>query len=140
MGGAVPASDIYALGLAVCRGMTARDPAVLLREGARLHLRAALGVSEAFAAVIARMLDPSLERRYPDAKALDADLARLAGVRLPPARAVEEPRPSREITTPREPRQPAPRAADESRPRRGARPLILAGVGLALVTSRCWRP
>ena len=49
MGGAIPASDIYALGLAVCRGMTGRDPAALLREGAKLQLRDALGVSEAFA-------------------------------------------------------------------------------------------
>ena len=88
MGGAVPASDIYALGLAVCRGMTAKDPAALLREGARVQLRAALGVSEAFAAVLARMLDASLERRYADARALEADLARLAGVRVAPARSL----------------------------------------------------
>ena len=68
MGGAVPASDIYALGLAVCRGMTAREPAALLRDGARMQLRGALGASEAFAAVLARMLEPSVERRYPDAR------------------------------------------------------------------------
>lgn len=115
MGGAVPASDIYALGLAVCRGMTERDPAVLLREGARVPLRGALGVSEAFAAVVARMLEPSLERRYPDVRALDADLSRLAGVRGAPAQ------------------QPAGRAAEAPRPRRGARPLILAGGALALM-------
>jgi outer membrane biosynthesis protein TonB len=115
MGGAVPASDIYALGLALCRGMSAKDPAVLLREGARVQLRGALGVSEAFAAVLARMLEVSLERRYADARALEADLARLAGVRVaaaqpPPARADEEPR---------------------HRP--GARPLVIAGAALALV-------
>jgi hypothetical protein len=135
MGGAVPASDIYALGLAVCRGMTARDPAVLLREGARLHLRAALGVSEAFAAVVARMLEPSLERRYPDAKALDVDLARLAGVRLPPVRAAEEPKPARVAAASGVPPQPAERAVDEPRPRPrpGARPLVLAGAALGLV-------
>jgi hypothetical protein len=138
MGGAVPASDIYALGLAVCRGMTARSPAGLLREGARVQLRAALGVSEAFAVVLARMLEPSLERRYPDARALEADLARLAGVRAapapqPPARAAEEPRPSRVATASRVPPQPLERAAEESRPPRSARPVILAGVALALV-------
>jgi len=115
MDGAVPASDIYALGLALCRGMTEKDPAVLLRDGARLQLGGALGVSEAFAALLARMLDPSLERRYTDARALEADLAKLAGVRVAPA-------------------QPPPaRAAEEPRPRRSTRLLILAGVALALM-------
>jgi glutathione S-transferase len=46
--------------------MTGRDPVLLLREGARMQLRGALGASEAFAAVIARMLEVSLERRYPE--------------------------------------------------------------------------
>jgi serine/threonine-protein kinase len=101
MGGAVPASDIYALGLAVCRGMTAKDPGVLLRDGARAQLRTALGVSEGFAAVLARMLEPTLEKRYPDVRALDADLARLSGgwaapAHVPaPARPVDEPPPAR---------------------------------------------
>jgi hypothetical protein len=114
MGGALPASDIYALGLAICRGMTGREPAPLVREGARMQLRAALGVSEAFAAVIARMLDVSLERRYPDVKALDVDLARLAGEPVGPAQ------------------QPQVRGEEPREPRR-ARPLLLAGVALALV-------
>lgn len=113
--GAVPASDIYALGLAVCRGMTARDPATLLREGAKMLLRGALGVSEAFAAVLSRMLEVSLERRYADARALGADLARLAGVRVPAAQ------------------QPATQEAEEPPPRRGARPLIIAGVVLVFI-------
>ncbi len=117
--GAVPASDIYALGLAVCRGMTARDPAPLLREGAKVLLRGALGVSEAFAAVLARMLEPSLERRYTDARALGADLARLAGVRVP---AAPQPAP-----------QTSARPAEEPRPQRSTRPLILAGVVLSLI-------
>jgi len=115
MGGAIPASDIYALGLAVCRGMTGWDPVVLLREGAKAQLRDALGVSEVFAAVLARMLEPSLEKRYTDARVLDTDLARLAGVRVAPAP------------------QPPARAAEEPRPRRNARPLILAGVALAVI-------
>ncbi len=110
-----PASDIYALGQAVCRGMTGRDPAVLPYEVARVQLRDALGVSEAFAAVLARMLDTSPERRYVDAKALDADLARLAGVRVAPAQ------------------QPPEQEVEEPRPRRSARPLVIAGVALALV-------
>jgi len=120
MGGAIPASDIYALGLAVCRGMTGKDPTILLREGAKVQLRDALGVSEAFAAILARMLETSLERRYADARALDADLARLAGVRVAGVRVA--------------PAQQTPaRAAEEPRPRRSARPLIFAGVALALI-------
>jgi len=115
MSGPVPASDIYALGLAICRGMSAKDPAVLLGEGARVLLRGALGVSEAFAAVLARMLEASLERRYADAKALETDLAKLAGVRGVPVQ------------------QSPARAIEEPRPRRSARPLILAGVVLALL-------
>jgi len=114
-GGAVPASDIHALGLAVCRGMTAMDPAVLLREGAKVQLRGALGVSEAFSAVLARMLETSPDRRYADARALGADLARLAGVRVPAAQ------------------QPSEQTAEAPRPRRSTRPLILAGIVLALV-------
>lgn len=112
--GAVPASDIYALGLAVIRGMAAENPAVLLREGSRMQLRAALGAGEAFTSVIARMVEPALERRYPDLQALEADLARVAGGRVIP------------------PQQPA-RAAEEPRPSRSARPLVLAVVCLALV-------
>jgi len=115
MGGAVPASDIYALGLAICRGMTGGDPAALLREGAKGQLRDALGVSEAFATVLARMLEAAPERRYADARALDADLARLAGVRVVSGQ------------------QLAVQEAEEPRPRRSARPLIIAGVALALV-------
>ena len=142
MGGAVPASDIYALGLAVCRGMTERDPAVLLREGARVRLRGALGVSEAFAAVLARMLEPSLERRYPDARALDADLARLAGVRGAPA---QQPRGtgSRGASAPA--RRPSP---DPGRRRPGAHGAHGAGgghaasaqpAGAGTISARCAR-
>jgi len=125
MGGAIPASDIYALGLAVCRGMKGWDPAVLLREGAKVQLRDALGVSEALAAILSRMLEASLEKRYTDARTLDADLARLAGVRAAPA---QQP-PALAAPT----QQPPAPAAEEPRPRRSARPLILAGVALALV-------
>jgi serine/threonine protein kinase len=113
-GVAVPASDIYALGLATLRGMTSEDPAELLREGAKQRLRDALRVSEAFAVVLAQMLDPSLERRYPDAQALEADLAKLAGARVAAAQ------------------QPA-QAAEEPRTRRSPRPLVLAGLVLALM-------
>jgi hypothetical protein len=100
-GTAVPASDIYALGLAILRGMTREDPAELLGEGAKQRLREALQVSDAFASVLAQMLEPSLERRYADAQALEADLARLAGVKVvaapQPAQAAEEPQPQRRV-------------------------------------------
>lgn len=75
----VPASDIYALGLSIVRGMTAEDPAGLVGEDSRTRLRDALGVSEGFAALLSRMLEPSLEKRYADVASLEADLARLAG-------------------------------------------------------------
>lgn len=96
MGSPVPASDIYALGLTVVRGMTAQDPAGLVGEDSRTRLRDALGISEGFAALLSRMLEPSLEKRYADVAALEADLERLAGGRpLSTARqqerAVEEP-------------------------------------------------
>jgi hypothetical protein len=116
-GAAVPASDIYALGLAILCGMTKEDPAELLREGAKQRLREALQVSEPFASVLAQMLEPSLERRYADAQALEADLARLAGVKV--------------VAAP--PAAPAAPAAEEPQPRRRVRPWVLAGVLLALM-------
>jgi hypothetical protein len=134
----VPASDVYALGLVIIRGMTAVKPAELLREGVKPRLRDALGVSEAFAAMIAQMLDPSLERRYPDAQALEADLAKLAGVRVagaqqPPQTGAAPQPASPPSQQPAEPpvQQPA-EAAAASPPRRTARPLIYAGLALAL--------
>ncbi len=125
MGKVVPGSDIYALGLAIIRAMTTEDPAALLREGARPRLRDALGVSEAFAGVLLRMLEPALERRYPDARALEADLAKLAGVRaaVVPQPAAPKPAAPKHATPP----------AGEPRPRRTSRPLVIAGAVLVLV-------
>jgi hypothetical protein len=115
MGVPVPASDIYAVGLAIVRGMTAESPAGLLGEGSRSRLREVLGVSEGFAALVSRMIDPSLERRYADVAALEADLARLAGGK--PLGAVRQ----------------AERPAEEpSAPRPWVRPLLVVAVVLAL--------
>lgn len=97
MGSPVPASDIYAIGLALVRGMTAEDPAGLVGEDARARLRDLLGASEGFAALLSRMLEPSLEKRYADVASLEADLARFAGgkplsaPRQPERAVVEEP-------------------------------------------------
>lgn len=135
MGGAVPGFDIYALGLAIVRAMTTEDPAALLRDGARSRLRDALGVSEAFATVLVRMLDPSLERRYPDAASLEADLSRLAGVKVAaaPQSVVQQPA----VLKPAAPKpaalKPAAPAADEPRPRSVSRALFVAGAVLVLV-------
>jgi hypothetical protein len=123
MGVPVPASDIYALGLAIVRGMTAEHPAELLRDGAKQRLRDALRVSEPFAGVLAQMLDPSLERRYSSAQALETDLAKLAGVRV-----AAGPPPPRGAAA-----QPTAQPAEEPPPRRLARPLTAAGVVLALM-------
>jgi hypothetical protein len=122
MGVLVPATDIYALGLAIVRGMTSEDPAGLLRDGAKQRLRDALRVSEPFAGVLAQMLDPSLERRYSSAQALETDLAKLAGVRVA---AGQQQRGA--------PAPPPAQTAEEPPPRRTVRPLIIAGAVLALM-------
>ena len=83
LGGAVPASDICALGLVVLYAMSGQDPAAIAREGGRQRIREATGAGEAFAGVLARMVEPSLEKRYPDALTLEADLARLGTGRSP---------------------------------------------------------
>jgi hypothetical protein len=120
MGQPVPASDIYALGLALLRGMTVADPAELVGENARTRLRESLRVSESFAAVLARMLEPALEKRYSDAKALDADLTRIAGGRAP--------------AVARSPERVQERATEEpAAPRRGGRTWVVAAAAVALM-------
>lgn len=132
MGSPGPASDIYALGLALVRGMTAENPADLLGEHSRSRLREVLRVGEGFAGLLSRMLEPSLEKRYADTAALEADLARLAGGK-PPAGL-------------RPPERPAERPAEEPAALRSwNRPLLavavllvlaaLAGVAMKLGTS-----
>ena len=84
-GGAVPASDICALGLTLIYWMSGQDPATFAGEGARSRLRETLKIGDGLAAVLARMVEPALERRYPDASALEADLVRLGAGRVPAA-------------------------------------------------------
>ena len=124
-GGAVPASDICALGLAVIYMMTGQDPAALAREGSRARLREMLKVGDSFADVLARMVDPALERRYPDARSLAADLARLAAGRVPGSPPQQAP--------------PTPPAETEARPsRHGLVPAAIAAVALLAAGGLLW--
>jgi hypothetical protein len=99
-GGAVPASDIYVLGVALVYAMSGQRPGEVSGDAARARLRETLRIGDAFAAILARMVEPALERRYPDVRALEADLARVAAGRAPGAPAAQA---SREVAP--EPRQ-----------------------------------
>lgn len=74
--GASPASDIYSLGATVWKSMTGTDPAELEPARLKSQFREHSEVSNAFLAVLERMLDPAVETRFQSAsevlEALDA--------------------------------------------------------------------
>jgi hypothetical protein len=126
-GGAVPASDVYALGLVMLYAMSGQDPVAIAREG-RQRIREATRAGEAFATILARMVEPSLERRYPDARALEADLTRLGTGRGPAP--MPQPPP---VPAPPAVLSPAPGGLPEE-PRRGNH-LRLAGLAVLLLAA-----
>ncbi len=133
LGGPVPASDIYSIGVATIFAMCGEDPATLPRDGGRMRVRDAVRASEGFLAVLQRMIEPSLERRYPDARSLEADLARL-GAGSPPARAPALPVPASAAALPAAPVPPVgPRESE--RPRRRAALPLLAVLAVTLVVA-----
>lgn len=127
LGGPVPASDIYAVGMATIFAMSGEDPAALPREGGRIRVRDVVRASEAFLSVLSRMVEPALERRYPDVRALEADLAKLVPGRISGLPAVPPVPPA-----PAKPAKPAKPIRTGVPPLRRSAFLTLAGVLLAL--------
>lgn len=73
-GGAVPASDLYALGATLVFLLTRRPPDELPAERMKLKFRQAANVSESFAAFLDRLLEPDVSKRLQSASAAKAAL------------------------------------------------------------------
>jgi serine/threonine protein kinase len=67
MGRAVPSTDIYALGATLVHLLSRRHPADLPMVRSRLQFEDACNVSDAFAEVLRRMLEPNVEDRFQSA-------------------------------------------------------------------------
>lgn len=78
-GRAAPASDIYSLGATLIFLLSRRDPADLERDGMTLNFRPFVQISEDFAKIIEKMVEPNWHNRYRSAGELKADLERLGG-------------------------------------------------------------
>lgn len=88
-GRALPASDIYALGMTLIHALSLKNPAEMAQKGNRLDFRPHIKVSSGFASVIQKMIAPTLAQRYQDVQHLRKDLKTLlAGKRILRPRAV----------------------------------------------------
>ena len=84
-GRAVPASDLYSLGVTLVFLLSQRPPAEIPRRAMRLDFRACVRVSSGLAAVLDRLLQPDPEARYASAAALGRELQGLLDGPRPPA-------------------------------------------------------
>jgi tRNA A-37 threonylcarbamoyl transferase component Bud32 len=82
-GRAVPASDLYALGATLVFALSRQDPASLAGDDGRIAFRDRVNVSDGFAAVLTRLLEPDAALRYRDAAALIRDLREVQRGRAP---------------------------------------------------------
>lgn len=73
-GRAVPASDIYSLGVTLVHLLSRIPPHDMPEENLRLQFRPYVNVSGQFKRILDKMTSPQAEFRYPDANALLADL------------------------------------------------------------------
>ncbi len=76
---AVPASDIYSLGVCLVYLLSRIPPLEMEEEGGRLQFRPCVNVSEPFAGVLEKMTEPSVKKRYGSASELLSDLIGLDG-------------------------------------------------------------
>ncbi|MBI5486737.1 MAG: protein kinase [Deltaproteobacteria bacterium] len=93
VGEATPATDLYALGATLVALLSRKEPATLLDgRTARLAFRPHVNVGDSLAAILERLLEPDVRRRYATAEAVLADLE---------AEVVAPPRPAPEAAAPR---------------------------------------
>lgn len=81
-GKAVPASDLYALGMSLIQILSHQEPSALPKKGLKPNFRPHVNISERFAEIIERLIEPDVSKRYPSAEAL---LRALADLEAPPA-------------------------------------------------------
>jgi serine/threonine protein kinase len=78
-GMALPATDLYALGATLSALLARKEPSEMFHRGeARLDVRPHIRVSDRFARILDKLLQPSLDRRYQSADAVLADLDALS--------------------------------------------------------------
>lgn len=87
-GRALPASDIYALGATLIYLLSGEEPARLEKEKMRLDFRPRVRVSEPFAAVLSKMVEPDWKKRCSSATELREALEVLGAGRAPLTRRV----------------------------------------------------
>lgn len=76
-GRAVPASDIYALGMTLIAMLSRKEPSQMEKDGLRLLFRPHVSISTGLADVLERMIAPDWHDRYQNAADLRYDLERL---------------------------------------------------------------
>jgi serine/threonine protein kinase len=75
-GKALPASDLYAIGVTLLFILSHREPADFERRGMKIDFEGAINVSPTFAKVIGKLVEPGLEERYATAAEVRRDLER----------------------------------------------------------------
>lgn len=78
-GKAIPASDIYSLGMTLIYVLSHQVPLEMNKKGLLVDFRPHVNISEAFARIIDKMIAPDAQRRYQQAEAVLDDLERLLG-------------------------------------------------------------
>jgi serine/threonine protein kinase len=82
-GRAVPASDIYSLGMTLIHVLSHKDPSQMEKYGLRLDFRPHVNVSRGFAKILERMIEPDWQQRYQLASDLRCDLEKLFSGKRP---------------------------------------------------------
>ncbi len=70
IGGAVPASDIYSLGMTLIYLLSHVEPSEILRQGKPPDFRPHVNISKGLARVLDRMTEPAVQDRYRDVREL----------------------------------------------------------------------
>ena len=85
---ALPQSDLYALGMTLVYVLSHKEPTKISRRGMKLEFRSHVNVSEGFARILDRMIEPAPEDRYASAGELLDTLSGARDVVVRPRRQV----------------------------------------------------
>lgn len=91
-GRALPASDIYSLGMTLIHLLSHKDPSQMDKDGLRLDFRPHVNISLGFAGILERMIEPDWHNRYQNASELRRDLKEYLSGKLPAPVQVSKPK------------------------------------------------
>ncbi|MCP4401378.1 MAG: serine/threonine protein kinase [bacterium] len=77
-GRALPASDIYSLGMTLINLLSGKEPGAMEKKGLELDFRPHVNISDPFAKVLAKMIAPDCAKRYQNASQLKQALEALS--------------------------------------------------------------